>query len=112
MRNSLCATIIALLSCLMFAAVVLPAVAPPPISEVLAWGYFDGIDTPWHLPNGGTFTFRGWVQDKGYIVSTDTEVFPDGVITLSRLQDFRFILLNSWLLTDPASSIYVDTVVE
>jgi N-acetylneuraminic acid mutarotase len=81
--------------------------------KVLAWGWFDGgIDVQYHLPDGTTFTYRGWLQSKGYSVSTDSEVFPNGVVTLAQLQDFQAIILDDWFLANPASSVYVSLIVD
>jgi len=82
--------------------------------RILAWGWSvhvaGGIDREWTFPNGGTFTFRSWLQSKGYSVFTEGEAFPDGIVTLSRLQAFSAILLYANVLGQPGNNVY-DTVI-
>jgi len=70
------------------------------------------IDRVWSFPNGTTFTFRGWLQGKGFSVSTVTEAFPAGEITLPGLQDFQAILLFGDFFIDPANTVYINTILD
>ena len=82
-----------------------------PAKLLVMFGYAEYIiDQAWTFPDGTTFTFRGWLQSKGYSVSTVSEAFPTGEITLSGLQEFQALLVFGDFFADPANIPYTDTV--
>lgn len=87
-----------------------------PAPRVLAWGWSlhvaEGIDREWTFLNGTTFTFRSWLQSKGYSVFTEDEAFPDCVVTLSRLQKFSAILLYANTLAQPGNDACDNMITE
>jgi hypothetical protein len=108
LRNILSVLIVTLLFFSAFSMSLSKVKAETPKISIIMPDFYE-IDEIQYFPNESQFTFRGWLERKGFEFKTFSEVFGDSPVTIDRLLDFNVLILMDFKVGEYAE-VYAEYV--